>query len=81
MMIDATSRTLPHSLHGFSENASHLYKQQQHDTYLYMSPAERLVVFDRWGLGSPARLMSEEEQNILSVLLTISNVLPQISDC
>lgn len=28
-------------------------------TDLYMSPAERLVVFDRWGLGSPARLMSE----------------------
>lgn len=31
-------------------------------TDLYMSPAERLVVFDRWGLGSPARLMSEENK-------------------
>ena len=29
---------------------------------LYMSPAERLVVFDLWGLGSPARLMSEKEK-------------------
>lgn len=28
-------------------------------TDLYISPAERLVVFDLWGLGSPARLMSE----------------------
>lgn len=27
-----------------------------------MSPAERLVVFDRCGLGSPARLMSEGEK-------------------
>lgn len=30
-------------------------------THLYMSPAERLVVFDRCGLGSPARLMSGEK--------------------
>lgn len=34
---------------------------------LYMSPAERFVVFDLWGLGSPAKLMSEEER-IESVL-------------
>ena len=31
-------------------------------TDLYMSPAERLVVFDRCGLGSPARLMSEKKE-------------------
>lgn len=29
---------------------------------LYMSPAERLVVFDLWGLGSPARFMSEKKK-------------------
>ena len=27
-----------------------------------MSPAERFVVFDLCGLGSPARLMSEERE-------------------
>lgn len=26
-----------------------------------MSPAGRLVVFDLWGLGSPARLTSESD--------------------
>lgn len=31
------------------------------DTYLYMSPAERLVLFDLCGLGSPARLMSARQ--------------------
>lgn len=32
-----------------------------HEQYahLYMSPAERFAVFDLWGFGSPARLMSE----------------------
>lgn len=30
-------------------------------TDLYMSPAERLVVFDLWGLGSPARFMSAKK--------------------
>lgn len=33
-------------------------------THLYISPAERLVVFDLWGLGSPARLMSEENKEL-----------------
>lgn len=34
-------------------------------TDLYMSPAERLVVFDLCGLGSPARLMSEGKETRL----------------
>ena len=33
---------------------------------LYISPAERFEVFDLWGLGSPAKLMSEEERDSLS---------------
>lgn len=33
-----------------------------------MSPAERFAVFDLWGLGSPAKLMSEEERDSQSWL-------------
>lgn len=36
--------------------------QGKEEAHLYMSPAGRLVVFDLWGLGSPARLMSESEE-------------------
>lgn len=31
-------------------------------THLYISPAGRLVVFDLWGLGSPARLISRSQR-------------------
>lgn len=43
-------------------------------TDLYMSPAERLVVFDRWGLGSPARLMSEENTEEITDQLLVQSL-------
>lgn len=43
-------------------------------TDLYMSPAERLVVFDRWGLGSPARLMSEESTEEITDQLLVQSL-------